>query len=270
MCCAVRRPVPARWGVARRTKNPTGLAVWFPHPDCHKARDESTSSCVAHAAREFLPGETPHLRKMLEKGRVMEKILVLALAYALLLSLLIFSTRKASLSPRRLAVLAMLTAFYVVLSLTLTVNLGWMKITLDSLPILLAALLYGPAGGVLVGLLGSFLNQLLTYGLMPTTILWILPAVVRGFVVGAYSEKHGKLPRSRLCLLLTASAVLVTALNTAVDYLDSVIVGYAYAAALARIATRVVSGIVTAVVMTFLVPPLLKLLHRVPEQVEKE
>ena len=63
-----------------------------------------------------------------------------------------------------------------------------MKITVDSLPILVAALLLGPLDGLAVGLIGSFLNQMLTYGLTVTTVLWILPAGIRGLVVGYYAK----------------------------------------------------------------------------------
>ena len=74
-------------------------------------------------------------------------------------------------STRRIATDAMLAAMYVCLSYV-SLSIGnSMKITLDSLPILVAALLLGPLDGLAVGLTGSFLSQLLTYGLSATTIL---------------------------------------------------------------------------------------------------
>ena len=92
-------------------------------------------------------------------------------------------------TTRRLALDAMLSAMFVVLSL-ISISLPNMKITLDALPVLVASLLFGPLDGLSVGLIGSFLNQLLTYGLSPTTLLWILPAGLRGLLVGLYAKRH--------------------------------------------------------------------------------
>ena len=64
-----------------------------------------------------------------------------------------------------------------------------LKITLDSLPIIVGAALLGPLDGFLIGFFGSFLNQLLTFGLTPTTIIWVLPAAIRGLLIGVY-PKH--------------------------------------------------------------------------------
>lgn len=88
---------------------------------------------------------------------------------------------------KRMVTVAMLIAMYVVLSL-FSINLGNMKITLDSLPIIVGAALLGPLDGFLIGFFGSFLNQLLTFGLTPTTILWVIPAAVRGLLIGLYAK----------------------------------------------------------------------------------
>ena len=59
---------------------------------------------------------------------------------------------------KRIVTTAMLIAMYVVLSL-FSINLGNMKITLDSLPIIVGAALLGPLDGFLIGFFGSFLNH---------------------------------------------------------------------------------------------------------------
>ena len=66
-----------------------------------------------------------------------------------------------------------------------------MNISVASLPLIISAMLFGPLGGLLVGLLGSFLEQLLTYGLMATTVLWLVPNTVRGLLLGLYMKKKG-------------------------------------------------------------------------------
>ena len=176
----------------------------------------------------------------------------------------IVTCRTASMPTRKLVTIAMLTAVYVVLSLVGTLNLGWIRISVDSLPIILGALLYGPVGGLLVGLLGSLMNQLVTYGLMATTVLWIVPAAARGLMLGAYAKAHGyELSRAQLVGALCVTAVIVTALNTGAMYLDSIINGYySYAYVFGGVVTRVSAGIATAVVMSFVAPPVVSMLER--------
>ncbi len=172
--------------------------------------------------------------------------------------------QKAKISTRMLVTLALLTALYVVLSLVGTINLWWIKISVDSLPIILGALLYGAPGGLLVGFLGSFLGQLLSYGLTPTTLLWVLPAAVRGLLLGWYAARHGfRLSRAQTVGALCVTALLVTSLNTLVMYLDSVIYGYyTYAYVFGGLVTRVAAGLLTAIVMAFVAPPVAERIAR--------
>lgn len=163
---------------------------------------------------------------------------------------------------RRIALCAMLAAMFECLSL-ISINLGSMKITLDFLPIIIAAMLFGPVEGAIVGLAGSFLNQLLSYGLTPTTVLWILPAGVRGLLVGFYAKKHSfSLNREQTVFILILSALVVTALNTGVMYLDSVIIGYPFAATAITVVLRVVNGILTAILFTFILPTVIERLRK--------
>ena len=64
------------------------------------------------------------------------------------------------------------------------VEIAGVKITFVSLPTVVCALLYGPVDACIVGLLGAFLEQMLKYGFTATTVLWLLPAVLRGLIVG--------------------------------------------------------------------------------------
>ncbi len=189
---------------------------------------------------------------------------ILIAAVVVLAAAVILVCRSSSLSTRKLVTIAMLTAVYVVLSLVGTLNLWWIRISVDSLPIILGALLYGPVGGLLVGLLGSFMNQLITYGLTATTVLWVIPAAARGLMIGAYAKKcRFELSRTQIIGVLCATAIIVTALNTGAMYLDSVINGYySYAYVFGGIVTRVAAGIATALVMSFVAPPVVSMLSR--------
>ncbi|MBR2583176.1 MAG: folate family ECF transporter S component [Oscillospiraceae bacterium] len=163
---------------------------------------------------------------------------------------------------KRLAVDAMLAAMFVVLSL-FSISLPGMKITLDSLPILVAAALLGPLDGLIVGLIGSFLNQMITYGFTATTLLWILPAGLRGLLVGLYAKRHNFDMTLRQTVFITiVTALLVTALNTFFMYVDSWVYSYSYAAALPTLVLRILAGIITAVLFSLLLPAILTALRR--------
>lgn len=195
---------------------------------------------------------------------------VLFAAFAAVCMALI-ATARLKFSARRMTSLAMLTALYVALSLVATLNLWWIRISVDSLPILVAAMLFGPAGGMLVGLLGSFLNQLLTYGLTATTVLWILPAAVRGLLVGVAVKYCKKLTALNTCLIFTGSALLTTVINTGVMYVDSIVGGYyTKEYVFGGLLTRLGSGVLIALVMSFAVPPLANLLRPVLGDMREE
>ena len=163
---------------------------------------------------------------------------------------------------KRLVIDAMLAAMFVVLSL-FSISLPGMKITLDSLPILVAAALLGPLDGLVVGLIGSFLNQMITYGFTATTLLWILPAGLRGLLVGLYAKRHNFDMTLRQTVFITiVTALLVTALNTFFMYVDSWVYSYSYAAALPTLALRILAGIITAVLFSLLLPAILTALRR--------
>ena len=165
---------------------------------------------------------------------------------------------------RRLVLDAMLVALYTVLSLFAAFNLGNMRITLEAFPVLVGAMLLGPADGLLIGFFGSFLNQLLTYGFSLTTVLWILPHAASGLLVGWYARKNGfGLSRSRIVFISVLSALTVTALNTAAMWLDSVIWGYfSYAYVFGSLILRILSGIITAVIFAAVLPAVLKQIQK--------
>ena len=160
-------------------------------------------------------------------------------------------------NTRRLVTDAVLIALYVVLNFY-TIRLGWLNISLAAFPILVAALLYGWADGLIVGAI----SQLLTYGLSVTTIMWMLPTLVRGLMVGLYATKRGfDLNRKQIGFIVLVSCLVVTLLNTAALYADSLIYHYPVALTLGTIALRLVSSVVMAVVFTIITPKTIQLLR---------
>ena len=95
---------------------------------------------------------------------------------------------KRKMTTKRLAVNAVLIAIYVALRFFNIPFGDSFRFTLAPFPVILCALLYGPVDGLLVGLLGEFLSQVLgPYGLTPTTLLWCVGETVRGGALGLCS-----------------------------------------------------------------------------------
>ena len=171
---------------------------------------------------------------------------------------------------RRMCYAALLAAMYVPLSLYVAVQVGNVRISFGSLPVVVSALLFGPVEAVTVAMVGEFFKQLLTYGLTYTTALYLVPPALRGLVVGLgalalLSLRGQRLEERRaacyaVCVL---AAICTTVGNTGVNWLDSVIFGY-YTPALifGDLVWRLVVGMINALVMASLAMPLIRVLRK--------
>ncbi|MBQ5672382.1 MAG: ECF transporter S component, partial [Oscillospiraceae bacterium] len=89
---------------------------------------------------------------------------------------------------KKMATNAMLSALCAVLGF-IAIDMWTMKITLESFPVNMGALLFGPVDGAIIAFLGSSIYQILKYGFSATTLLWILPGVISAFLLGLYAKK---------------------------------------------------------------------------------
>ncbi len=127
---------------------------------------------------------------------------------------------------RELCFNALLAAMCAVLG-AVSLELGNFKISFESLPVMLAGLLFGPLSGFLVGGVGTLIYQLLRYGLSVTTLLWIAPYALSGLLLGLYARKKGfSLSRRQVALAVALASLLIFVLNTGVMYVDSVVYQY--------------------------------------------
>ncbi len=127
---------------------------------------------------------------------------------------------------KQMATNAMLAALCAVLGF-ISIDMGNLKITLESFPVNLGALLLGPVDGMVIAFLGSLIYQLLKYGFSVTTLLWIAPGVVSAGLLGAYAKaKHFRLTKTQTIIAVLLAEIVVTTLNTGVMYIDSKIYGY--------------------------------------------
>ncbi len=156
---------------------------------------------------------------------------------------------------------ALLMAIHAVLSAYVSIDAKVMKFTFEGLPIILGGLMYGPVDGMIIGFLGSFLGQLIgQYGLSVTTVMWIFPHGMRGLLVGWYAKYHDyKLDDRQLLFITVLSALVTTALNTPVMYFDALIFQYDTEVLLpANIISRVVAGIIVAILFAVIIRKLMK------------
>lgn len=160
---------------------------------------------------------------------------------------------------RQLALDAILAAMCAVLG-AVSIDLGNLKISFESLPVLLGALLFGPLDALAVGGVGTLIYQLLRYGVTVTTPLWMLPYMLCGALTGWYAKSRGfLLSRKQLAAAVFAASLLVFALNTAVLYADSLIFGYYSAAFIfGSLLPRLLICLVKAAAFTAVLPTLLR------------
>ena len=170
--------------------------------------------------------------------------------------------KTSAFSTKRMALNAVMVALYIALS-TLAIPLGGLKLTVEHLPVIITAVLFGPLDALLVGGLGELINQMLTFGFTPTTILWMSPAMFRGLSMGLCAKFLGKYvglnavieKKLPVAFLVTCiiSGLICSLLNTFTLYVDSKMFGYySYAMVFGvlwiRLATSAVSSVLMAVV----------------------
>lgn len=163
---------------------------------------------------------------------------------------------------KQMATDSMLAAMCAVLG-AISIDLGNIKVTLESIPIIIGAMLFGPYDGAVIGFVGTFVYQVLRYGFSVTTLLWMLPYVVCGIIVGAYTKRRGfSLSTKNTVFIVIIAELVVTTLNTGVMYIDSVIYGYYSAVYIfGALILRYVICVVKAAATGVLLPPLLNTLQ---------
>ncbi|MBQ8545313.1 MAG: ECF transporter S component [Clostridia bacterium] len=163
----------------------------------------------------------------------------------------------------------MMAALYVCLDfLAVSVSAplgGTLKISISGLPVIIVAIFCGPWWGAATGFIGAFVGQLITYGVSATTVLWVLPAVVRGITVGYLFRAFKKSTKSGILVIETCiSSLIVTILNTGAMLIEQKLYGYysSYLAIFVAIPSRLIAGILTAIVFSLMLPTIINTLNK--------
>lgn len=168
---------------------------------------------------------------------------------------------------KQLTIDAMMAALCAVLGyLALDTNI--IKASFESLPVLVSALLFGPVSGALVGGIGSFIYQLLRYGVSATTVLWMLPCIASGLIAGLGAKmRNFSLSRVHTIVLVVVSELIFMVLNTFTIFVDSKIYGYYFYGIVTgalgiRFAICVVKAIAYGAILPVLMKPLRQLVDK--------
>lgn len=167
------------------------------------------------------------------------------------------------LTTRQLALDAVFCAMCAVLG-ALSLDFVNVKVTFESVPVLIGALMFGPVDGMAIGGIGTFIYQMLRYGFSVTTPLWILPYILCGALAGWYAGKQRfELTQRQYIGIILACELLITALNTFTVYADSRIYGYYFPGIVTgALALRLVICVVRAAAFAILLPPLIRVLRQ--------
>lgn len=168
----------------------------------------------------------------------------------------------------RIAIDGVLAAMCAVLGY-FALDLGSFKFTFENLPIIIGALLFGPVDGMLIGGVGTFVYQLVRYGLEFSTPLWVVPYILSGLFVGLMSMAGKyKLKPVVMGIVIIADGVLVTLLNSVSLVIWRVMGGSELQAAIMATLTglpkRLLIGFLKTVVYALFMPALIMVIKKIP------
>ena len=167
---------------------------------------------------------------------------------------------------KKLTLTAIYIAMFVVLSIYGTLDFYTLKLTIQNLPIYLGAITLGPVCGAAIGFAGMFINQILTYPISVTTLLWVLPQTILGLVCGlVFSKFKISFYSIKFWVIIISMQVGLTIITTVVIFVDSIILGYytflyVFGSFIVRIMVSVLVGVLYAVIIPFVLN-LVKKIH---------
>lgn len=174
-------------------------------------------------------------------------------------------------SKRKMTVLdlclcAVMVALHVVLELFGTIRIGNdLKITFATLPFVIIGMLCGPVEGLLTGLVGTFLSQMLTFGMTITTPFWIIPGMMEGLAAGLIYKAFGRKNKIwKIALTVTLSCLVLVIFNLIASYFDGVVIWkyWTIEVLIGLIPMRLLVWVMISVIYTIVIIPLSKALQK--------
>lgn len=133
---------------------------------------------------------------------------------------------KSKMTVLDLCLCAMMIALHIVLEVFGTIRIGnELKITFSTLPFVIIGMLCGPVEGLVTGLVGTFLSQLITFGITLTTPFWILPGMLQGLAAGLIYKAFKRKPKFwYIAATVTLACLVLVIFNFIASYFDGVVI----------------------------------------------
>ena len=168
---------------------------------------------------------------------------------------------------KKICLCAIMSALYVGLDyLAVSVSApfgGTLKLSISGLSVLIISYFLGPFWAAATGFVGAFLGQMISYGFTATTVLWALPAMVRGLSAGfLFILFKKRLKPITLIPQIILSSLLVTAVNTAVMYIDARVYHYSVVLLGVSLVNRISAAILTSILFAVVLPSIIKALQK--------
>lgn len=162
---------------------------------------------------------------------------------------------------KQLATNAMLAAMCAILGY-ISITVGGIRVSFEGLPVLIAALLFGPVDAMLVGGIGTFIFQLVRWGIEFSTPLWMLPFMMTGLIIGYIAKKGDfQLSERKMRPLIILSELILFLFNTLSLYIYAIYVIGSEAYVITALPFRILILGIKSVGYVYLVPVLIKSLR---------
>ncbi|MBQ6847866.1 MAG: ECF transporter S component [Clostridia bacterium] len=172
-----------------------------------------------------------------------------------------------------LCVSSVLAALYVALELLamysgiLTFGDNY-QIPISCFPLILASVTLGPIWGTAVGIVGSFLSQMLSpYGIGWSSVIWMIPTILYSLAVALLFLAFKKnCKRVVLSVQFIISSLLLSFLNIAANYSFNILADFSNVLLKLFLPVKIVFAVVFAIVFAIVTPPVIKKLKPFIEQ----
>lgn len=158
----------------------------------------------------------------------------------------------------RISLIALMASMCAALGFA-AIDMGNIKISFESLPVIVGSFMFGPLDGLLIGSIGTLVYQIVRYGFSITTILWMLPCMISGLIVGIISAKS-KFSNSRkqIFIIIFIAELWMLISNTIVLLIDSKIFGYySLAFMIGVLPFRILTFVIKGIIYCLIIPKIL-------------
>ncbi len=173
---------------------------------------------------------------------------------------------------KSLCIASVLTALYVALEL-IAMNSGILlfankyQIPISCFPLIIASIMLGPIWGTSVGIVGSFLSQMLSpYGISWASFIWMIPTIIYSLAVALLFLAFKKSFKTYiLSIEFIISSLILSFLNIAANYSFNIFSGFTNILLKLFVPMKIVLAIVFAVIFAATAPPIIKKLKKFTE-----